>query len=435
MKRAIPGPSFVLITCALVLASACTTTGSARSGESIDDPWNAEIPDRFRGTRLAFASGCVLVFGRTSIDADEPQRLVRCLEPADGKERWSRLLEVPAGLVQDRLHADDAVIIYQSKSRALGLDPRTGRTLWSFDPGGREIGGAQILGDRFYLSTDRETIVTLDASDGEWLAGHGCPDHTLVGVVAGSRGPVAVVRTTGDEQALAGLDLNSAGAEEPRPPFPVPRGVWQREVVHGGRHRIVAGAVVTVTPTHLWSLDGATGEVLADIERPPGPGPKAVVSDSLGMRSFPAAEPSLASIRATDLRRAQPELPSAGVRILPSSIVSSVHRTGFVLEMVEINRWDPRTFDRIWRSTRTGGARVARVQEVPGLGALLVASPKQVALLDLKTGREILRRDIDPLRTGWSSIATDGRGLYVLYGNDPVPRLEALPLREKSPRP
>ena len=101
MTRAIPAPTFLLMAL-VVAASACASGGelARRAGPPIEAPWHAEISPQFRNIRVAVTPGCVLVFGRTAIDADEPQRLIRCLDPSAGTERWSRVLEVPAGLVR-----------------------------------------------------------------------------------------------------------------------------------------------------------------------------------------------------------------------------------------------------------------------------------------------------------------------------------------------
>jgi hypothetical protein len=436
MTRAIPGRTFLLLAVLAATATACATTDTElarRAGAPLDEPWHAEISPRFRNIRVAVSAGCVVIFGRTAIDADEPQRLVRCLDPATGTQRWSRIVDVPRGLVRDKLHATPWAMIYQSGDRALGFDADTGATLWSFDPGGRAIHAAFVLGDRLYMSTDRETLVTLDAREGTWVTGHKSDGHTLLGVTRGPRGPLAIVRVEEPGPAILALELDSPGTRTPAPPFKAPREAWRLDPDGVRGFRLVGEQLLAVLPDRIWAVNATNGETIHDAERTGVPAPKPVTPSDMGMRSFPSLETGTRNIALRDLSRSGPELPHQGVYFGPRSLVSHTARTGVLLDMVEIDRWDPGTLVRSWRSTRTSTGRVTAIHEVPELDALVVATPKQVALLDMRTGRLLLERRIDPLRSGWTSIATDGRALYVLYGNDPAPRLEALPLATTAP--
>ena len=430
MTRAIPGRTFLLVALVASTATACTSARSElvrRAGPPLAEPWHAELPDHFRNLTVAVGSGCVLVFGRTPIDAEEPQRLIRCLEPRTGAQRWSRVIDVPRGLIRDKVHATPDAAIYQSGDRAVGLDPSNGAALWTFDPANRKIHAAFALGDRFYLSTDRDTLVTLDPRSGAWIAGHGCDGHVLLGVVRGPLGALAIVRLEDPEPAVVALDLSSPGAREPAPPFRAPREVWRLDPEDVRGFRLVGDVLLAATPHRVWSVDALTGRTLHDEQRAQVAG-VSVRPTGLGMRSFPAPESNTDGIEAALLERPRARLPQTQLHFGPTSLVSHAPRTGVLLDMVEIDRWNLGTLERIWRTTRPSTGRVTHVVEMPALGALVIATPRVVTLLDLTTGRLLLERRIDPLRTGWTGIATDGRGLYVLYGNDPAPRLEALPL-------
>jgi hypothetical protein len=389
-------------------------------------PWHRDIPARFRSLEVEAAGGCVIIFGRTAINAEEPERLIQCLDPDTGDDKWTRLLPVPGGLIRDEIRTVPGIVMHRSARGVVALDAITGRTVWTFDSGGRAIDRDTVHDGGLFLSLDSDTLVTLDVETGAWLSGHTWSDHTLIGVTSAEGRTVAIVVSgDGQDSELLGLDLRRSGGTAPAPPFPSPPVLWRAPAEPDAKYHVVDGVVVGVSVLKLTTFSASEGEVIYDATRRPareGNAPR-----DPGMRSFPADHPGLSHLDPVDLAPSRRSLLAGGTVVASRGIYTHQVHEGVMIDVLQIIALRPQDFSPRWTAAWSSTATRVTVRELPSLAAVLIARPGEVSVLDLDTGRHLARATIDPLRAGWTSVATDGRGLYVLYGHDPVPRLEAVP--------
>jgi hypothetical protein len=105
-------------------------------------------------------------------------------------------------------------------------------------------------------------------------------------------------------------------------------------------------------------------------------------------------------------------------------------RQGVVLPLREVAALDPASQEVVWVSALPTDQPLRATVALPSADALLLMTGSHGLVLDRRSGALLAQRWLPAGREGWTDVASQGQGLYVVYGRDPQPRLEAWPLRK-----
>ncbi|MEO1270807.1 MAG: hypothetical protein AAFX99_22195, partial [Myxococcota bacterium] len=109
-------------------------------------------------------------------------------------------------------------------------------------------------------------------------------------------------------------------------------------------------------------------------------------------------------------------------------LMTQAPRSGITMTLLDMRAYDPTTLTVTWEATLPWQGMCRELSELPKLNAMFVANLHQVALLDMDTGRLLWSSDMNAERGPWSSIASNGFAVYVLYIDDTEVNVGALPL-------
>lgn len=405
-----------------------------RTGGGISGDWSVDLPEGFDGWTVQARGGCVLLFAwSTGMEDTSASRALRCHDPESGELRWERTIPVPSGFVYDKVHMTKTRVIYQNNQQMLGLELDSGDVAWTFDPGGRIIGETHVMADRVVTSLSHKVLVVLDTKRGHWRRGIDAPDHRLVGAMRSrSHGLVAMVVLVNDPSFdeggskghLAAVKLDVDGGDEARPPFAGMEKAWELPIETNTYDIHLIGGVLVghLARGELWGVTPDTGEVLY---KAPDTG-KVARFDDEEVESDLGDLDELSYVTPADMAAGQRVSPHHMVVLAPgSSILSQGHRKGIAMQVLEIHAHDPKDFDRRW-GLQLPSHEFFRIQhDLDGLGATLIAGARFIYIVDARSGEVLWRRAFNKERRDWTSVATEGRGLYVVYGREVKPRLEA----------
>lgn len=410
-----------------------------RTGGSIQERWSVSLPEGFDGWVVEAHTRCVMLFAWSSgMDETSASRTLRCHDPDDGSLKWEQSVPVPPGFVYDRLHLSDDRIIYQNNHQMIGFNASDGEVAWIFDANDWVIGETVLTDGRIVTSLSHEVIAILDARDGHWVRGVEAPNHRLVSAWMrdGVQHAVAVLlnkdrKRKGDASSgrLAAIRMDVDGGREPSKPFAKLTLAWEQPINTNTYDMQLIGGVLVghLTAGELWGVEPVGGEVLyrtADRTR------AAVGRPRSAKTKLVAGPEELKRVASTDLN---PRLSLSADRLLvlaPGQIVlSQGHRRGVVMNMLEVQGLDPASLKTRWRVQVPSQEFFRQQRAMVRHHATLIAGGRFFVIIDTRTGRVLWRKSVQQEQSRWTSVASDGRGLYVVYGQTPEPRLEAYPIR------
>ncbi len=431
----------------LVLLAGChsaVTDGPlrARTGGGLDRGWQTTLPEGYDGWTVMTSKRCVLLFAwSTGLEEATATRALRCHDPESGKLRWEQIIPVPAGFVYDRIHLADDRVIYQNNHHMRGLDMDDGQEVWVFQASDPETGSGWVIGealvahDRVLISLSHDSIGVLDAQSGRWIRGIEAPSHRLIGAWDHKKhGLVAlavmVSNSLGQESQgkLVAIRTDVDGGERPGPPFAAQKRAWERDIETNTYDIHMIGDVLIghLSRGELWGLRPENGEVLYKV-----PGTSNAV-DFMDLSEIPdvIGPNELAMVSSRDFQRGKgPKKDHMVVLGQNQVVLTQGHRKGFAMSLLEVQAHNPRNFKPSW-SVQLPSQEFFRFQQpLRDLGATLIAGGRFFVIVDVADGKVLWRRDADPEDQDWTSVSTNGRGLYVVYGRQAQPRLEAYPIR------
>lgn len=422
---------------ALVALSGCATPLQGPLGDRIDAPlskrWTAALPTDWEGWEVSTTTGCVLAFGWSAPSAPESTRRLECHDPGTGELRWEHTRAVQGGFIQDRLFVEGDRIVLVNNQGAQALDADTGEVRWTFDPSDRVIADSVVKGGRVYLNLDRNVLCVLDLASGGWQRGIRVGGRRLLNVARTAEGEVALLLNEKKDgtriasRTLVGIDVNGQGGETIEPPWAAMTSRWSQEITTDGFVVEVIDDVVvgTLSKGTLWGLDPSSGEVLYQesmSEQPAVRKPRSVK----GARRTATPNELQEIDRLLQTTRLAPD-----TRLLPGggqALLAQRSDVGLVMDMVHLERRDPRTLGTLW-TLDLGWKEAALVkQELDELGVALLANRKTLAIIDLRTGEVLVERHLNGQGRRYQGISTDGRAVYFVFGLKKKPRLEGHPL-------
>jgi hypothetical protein len=370
---------------------------------------------------------------RPSQGAAPPAALIQCHDPDNGDRRWRRELEVSPNTSFTELRVVGHRVIYRDSAQIVALDVDDGDVAWRFDPSGRAVTALARDGERLVVSLNRDLLVWLDARDGAWRRGVKVPEHRLLGSHRG-QALVALLRPGTSGALLAAVPLEGPGGREPAPPFPTQEPRWTRALsrVPQGLWPVGGRLVVRLDQSRWMLLDQGHGDQLHQ----EGPGePLAAALGTAGSQTpFPdQGHQRLAALTWESLRgqRALPEVMGSLLEDQPGPLVFGQRtRQGVVLPLREVAALDPASQEVVWVSALPTDQPLRATVALPSADALLLMTGSHGLVLDRRSGALLAQRWLPAGREGWTDVASQGQGLYVVYGRDPQPRLEAWPLRK-----
>lgn len=428
----------IIICVGLLLLVGCASGGTPlerRAGAWEGEPWKVELDAEHKRWKLAMAPGCVLAWGRRLAQGERAaSRLLQCHDPSSGERLWRRELSTQGG-ASEGVDVVGERIIYHDSDQVVALEADTGRPAWRFDPAGRLITGVQVDQGRLLVSLNHDLLLWLDARDGGWGRGVQLPDHRLLGSYRGDF--VAVQLEAGADGALlVAVPQEGEGGRDPAPPFPFAEPRW-------GTGLPATPARVSALGEHLvvelnqggWQLLKArSGELVHAQAAEPAAREQAPGGARGSQTPFPGQDDArLAALSWDELRRAE-GLPLAMETLLEGAqgpwLLGERARQGAVLPMREVTAVDPARLQEAWTAALPTAAPVQRALPLPQAGALLLMAGGQGVVLDLKSGAWLARPALPEGGAGWTDVASQGQGLYVVYGHEAQPRLEGWPLSQ-----
>lgn len=409
-----------------------------RTGGGISERWSASLPEGFDGWVVEAHPQCVTLFAWSS-NADEASssRTLRCHDPDGGALLWEQSIPVPAGFVYDRLHLFDDRIIYQNNHQMIGFDASDGQVVWVFDANDWVIGETVVADGRIVTSLSHEVIAVLNAHNGHWIRGVEAPNHRLIN--AWRRGGVehAVVvllqnkRRAGDSSSarLAAVRLDVSGGRQPSKPFAKMALAWELPINTNTYDMQLIGGVLVghLTAGELWGVGPDDGEVLYQV---PDKTRAALGARRDVNKGLVAGPEELNLVNSSDLSLRTALNTGQLLVLAPGQIIlSQGHRTGVAMNMLEIQGLDPTNLKTRWRVQVPSQEFFRQQRALSRHHATLIAGGRFFVIVDTRTGRALWRKSVQQEQSRWTSVASDGRGLYVVYGQTPEPRLEAYPIR------
>jgi hypothetical protein len=397
-----------------------------RTGGTIAQDWKIDLPNHYDGWTVKASPQCVVLFAWSAAnDEDNTSRTLRCHDPDSGALRWDRSILVSPGFVYDKVHIVRDQVVYQNNQLLMGIDLDSGDELWSFDPGGRIIGATEVREDLVIASLNHKVLAVLDGRSGKWRRGIDIPDHRFVGLATSSEGPVAIVvrRASGDEPTrVIAVKLDGEGGTAPSPPFAPLETLWVLEIdTPTFDMHVVANVLVGhLSEGEFWGVSVESGEVLYKLPRRAPSSADKNVSSELGDLD------EMSHVQRTDLQQGR-ALPKDQILVMSSrqTLLSQGHRQGLALKLLEIQARAPRDFTRLW-TVHLASLEYYRLQrDMPTIEAMFIAGGHFMQIIDTHKGKTLWSRSFTKESATWTSVATEGRGLYLVYGRQSTPRLEA----------
>ena len=404
--------------------------------DPLDAPrWSAKLPAGWTRWELHLLDEAgVLVAAHKAAKPKGRELFLRVYDPDTQERRWERTLQLSEAATRDELRVSHGWLILSHSAGLEVIDPRTGDTAWTFDPGGRAILDLYIHDRRLYLNLSRQTLGVLDLDAGRWERGISVSDHQLLGVVRGARGPLLLTARLDPKTQRTRLDAIEAegpGGGEPAPPFAEPQVAWKLDLPSVPRRFAeVDGLLLGLVGGELWAVEPASGEVLYKV---PASAPRVelrpLAQDRWIDAQPPARDPHAPvslDLLFPDLRR----LPPGQEAILlegPFLWSHGTRHTGW-LSVRELTAQDPRSLRPLWTAAFGGAGEIQTLRLWPELGAVFVAQRRTAAWVDLERGEALWEVALPQAAQSFSKIDSDGRALYLLYHEGAASRLDVWPL-------
>lgn len=405
----------LLLFAGLIFLASCASAPSKDNVplQESDLLWTLDLPERGRGWEVFTSGGKVAVLG-SFFDRERKHHIKVTFLDADTGEKGQEVsFDIARRALRSRVAQHGDLLVYWNTRQVEVLHPGNAQHLWRFDPNGRLITGLTATQEHIYLSLNNKTLVVLDLHTGDWVRGSLTEPHRYLKTVETDEGPLCIVTfpsKPNTENRIAAFEALGEGGASPQSALPEAKERWSRVLrtpPHAllGSANLVAGTVNERADRKIF--DARTGKTLHSFVRKSQVHHRDLLAEDL-LPPAPLRE------------QMQPLLPVEGPWLWGFRF-----RQGFLLQVGELRLYDPADGAVLWTEHLPSLDTPRSVRYLRDMDALLWGAPDAIALFSAGEKKTLWTMRVPGERSSWSSIATDGRALYVVYDNGTRPSLEA----------